>query len=80
MNELKIAVLETVRELTEGEPLEIWSRSGRIVVRAFNECGHNYTEIDLMDLLGWARNGGYECNAVLPSANVSTTSVTDGSI
>lgn len=29
--------------------------NGRIVVRAFNEGGHNVTEVDLLDLLRWLR-------------------------
>jgi hypothetical protein len=51
----KLATLVGVREHSEGSPVELWlNRSGRVVVRAFNECGNNYTEVDLFDLLSWA--------------------------
>lgn len=52
---LKVATLP-VHEVTEGEPIEIWvDRRGRVVVRARNECGNAYTDVDLFDLLEWAR-------------------------
>lgn len=55
----KIATLADVREITEGEPVELWmSDTGRVVVRAYNECGNNYTEVDLVDLLSWSRGYG----------------------
>lgn len=47
----KVAVLETVLELGEEEPVEIWVRSGRLVLVAYNECRNNQTEINLADLL-----------------------------
>jgi hypothetical protein len=64
--ETKIATLANVREWTEGEPVEVWlNRRGRIVIRAFNECGNNSTDVDLFDLLAWTRDGvkmdGWKC-------------------
>lgn len=57
--ETKIAVLSGVREHTEGVPVELWVNSlGRIVIRAYNECGNNITDVDLMDLLDWTRTSG----------------------
>lgn len=54
---MRIATLP-VREYTEGEKVELWlGKSGRPVIRAFNECGNNYTDTDLFDLLEWARTG-----------------------
>lgn len=53
----KVATLNEVRELTEGEPVELWvTETGRIVVRAFNECGNNYTEVDLLSVIEWSRD------------------------
>ena len=53
--ERKIEVLPGVREWTEGASVEIWlNRGGRYVVRAYNECGNNCTDIDLLDLLDWS--------------------------
>ena len=47
----KLATLEAVRELTEGEPVELWlTREGRVVLRSWNECGNAYTNIDLFAL------------------------------
>lgn len=61
----KIATLDGVRELTEGEPVELWmSDTGRVVVRAYNECGNNYTEVDLLGLIEWSRNRGDESTRI----------------
>ena len=50
----KIATLGGVREYCEGGSVELWLNSdGRAVVKAYNECGNNYTAIDLRDLLDW---------------------------
>lgn len=58
VSETKIAALEDVREHGEGEPVELWlNRSGRVVLRAFNECRNNHTDVDLSDLLEWTRAG-----------------------
>jgi hypothetical protein len=54
----KIATLE-LRELSEGEPVELWmSETGMVVVRAYNECGNNYTDVGLLGLLEWSRGYG----------------------
>lgn len=57
LNGFKIAMLPDVREHCEGFPVELWLRSGRLVVRCSNECGNNYTDLDLGDLLDWAGSG-----------------------
>ena len=52
----KIATLPGVREHNEGEPVELWfNENGRVVIRAWNECHNNYTDVDLFDLLEWAK-------------------------
>jgi hypothetical protein len=56
-DETQIAVLTGVREHVERLPVELWWRNGRLVVRAYNECGNNYTDIDWGDLLAWAATG-----------------------
>lgn len=58
MTEFKIAVMEGVREHTECEPVELWvNETGRVVIRSFNECGNNYTDVDLRDILDWISTG-----------------------
>jgi hypothetical protein len=60
--EKKIVNLNTVREHNEGDPVELWfNRAGRIVVRAYNECHNNCTDVDLLDLSEWLRTGGLRC-------------------
>jgi len=55
--ETKITSLLSVREWCEGEPVELWlNRSGRLVLRAFNECGNNFTDVDVFDLLEWLKS------------------------
>jgi hypothetical protein len=57
----KIATLDGVQELTERAPVELWvNANGRLVVRAFNECGNNYTDVGLAALLTWLRSGSRE--------------------
>lgn len=29
--------------------------AGRLAVRAINEAGHNWTEVDLLDLIAWLK-------------------------
>lgn len=54
--ETQIATLPTVREWVEEMPVELWvNRGGRLVLRAYNEDGHNSTEVDVFDLLAWLR-------------------------
>ena len=60
-SETKIATLEGVREHNEHEPVELWlSPLGRVVIRAYNECRNNITDVDLADLLDWLRSGSAE--------------------
>jgi hypothetical protein len=55
---IKIATLNDVREYTDNDPVELWlNDKGRIVIRAYNECQYNYTDVDLIDLLCWAKSG-----------------------
>lgn len=50
----KITTLPDVREWNDGMPVELWiNRSGRLVLRSYNEDGHNSTEVDVLDLLDW---------------------------
>lgn len=54
--EIKIATLPGVREYTEGAPVELWfNEDGRVVIRAWNECHNNYTEVDLFDIVEWMK-------------------------
>jgi len=54
MTETKIAIMDGVREHIEREPVELWLNSGgRTVVRAYNEGGNNFTEVDLVDIIEW---------------------------
>lgn len=39
----------------EGYPKRSPELASRLVVRALNECGHNQTSVDLLDLLAWVR-------------------------
>lgn len=56
---IKIATLSSVREHNEGDPVELWLvDNGRMVVRCFNECGNNHTDLDLFELLGWVKSNG----------------------
>jgi hypothetical protein len=55
LNNTKMATLSEVREHAEGYPVELWALSnGRTVIRAYNECGNNFTDVDLGDLISWA--------------------------
>lgn len=47
-----------VREYLEGYPVQLYrdSRSGRLVVRAFNEATYNEVRIDLLDLMEWVKS------------------------
>ena len=51
--ETKIAVLADVREHREKLPVELWvDESGRIVVRAYDECGNRSTDVEWTFSLG----------------------------
>jgi hypothetical protein len=57
-SEYRLATLPDVREHSERATVELWCLvSGRVVVRCFNECGNNHTDLDLGDLLEWAQHG-----------------------
>ena len=57
----KVAVLSDVHELNEGNPVELWVlENARAVVRCMNECGNNYTDLDLFELLEWAKSNGID--------------------
>lgn len=58
MTDVKIADLGGVREYCEGEPVEIWSVGGRLVVRAYNEARFRGTDVDLLDLIEWLSHRG----------------------
>lgn len=44
-----------VREYGEGDPVLLIVPDGRPMIRAFNEAGCCYTEVDLLDLIAWLR-------------------------
>ena len=52
-----VARLDGVREYAEGYPVEIRRYNGRLTIRAYNEAGCNYTEVDLWDLIGRLSTG-----------------------
>jgi hypothetical protein len=51
--ETKIATMQSVLELSEGDPVTLWDIGGKTVIRAYNDYGNNYTDIDLNDLIAW---------------------------
>lgn len=58
MDGLKIAAMTGVREYGECDPVELWiNEGGRLVIRSYNECGNNCTDVDLADLLNWLKSG-----------------------
>jgi hypothetical protein len=71
---LKITEMNGVREHSEGAPVELWrdNETGRLVIRAYNECRNNSTQVDLWDLLDWLSVG--PARRVLES--VATTEAT----
>jgi hypothetical protein len=59
-----------VREYCEEMQVELRMRSNdRLVIRCYNECGNNITEMDLMDLLEYLKKQGavHVVDTVLPS-------------
>lgn len=76
MTEHKIAVLDGVHEHTERYPVELWiNKSGRVVVRSYNECGNNYTDVDLSELMDWLRSGPNR--GVIDGAGITTLSAAE---
>lgn len=56
--ELKIAIMDGVREYGERYPVEIWRDvCGRTVIRAFNEGGNGFVDLDLWDIIDWLSTG-----------------------
>ena len=57
----KICDMVGVREYAEGYPVELGrdDESGRLVIRATNECGCNCTDIDLQDIVAWLAGAGH---------------------
>ena len=55
----KICEMFSVREHMEGYPVELYrdKKSGRLVIKAFNEGGSNATLVDLLDLVEWLKVG-----------------------
>lgn len=55
----KICDMKGVREYMEGDLVELWrdDDTGRLVIRARNECGNNSTTVDLFDILDWMSVG-----------------------
>ena len=54
-----LAVMDGVRADDPEYPVELrrGDETGRLVIRAYNEAGYSYTEIDLWDLLAWLQSG-----------------------
>lgn len=54
----KLCDMEGVRT-DENRPPELWNseETGRLVIRAFNEGGYSYTDVDLWDLFAWLSSG-----------------------
>ncbi len=56
---IHLATLDVV-ERGEGINAELWANGeGRLYLRAYNECGHNYTDVELGPLMR-ALRGDYE--------------------
>ena len=53
-------VMEGVREHSKGGPVQLLynKESGRWIIRAENEGGHNETQVDFLDLVGWLYKTG----------------------
>jgi hypothetical protein len=47
--------MDGVREYCEGYAVRLSVEDGRLTVQASNEGGHNSTEVDLLDVIGWLR-------------------------
>ena len=52
-----ICVLANVREYAEGDPVELWLRDGRLVIRASNQAGLSCVDVDLWDIITWISTG-----------------------
>jgi hypothetical protein len=72
--ETKICDMVGVRECSEGLfPVELWRNSeGILVIRAYNECGNNCTDLDLWSLIDWLSFGSGK--GMLDSDDICRTS------
>jgi hypothetical protein len=78
----KICNMAGVREYTDGDAIEHTRHdgTGRLVIRAFNECGNNYTQVDLLDLIEWLKSGPHGVEfPLLPSSPSGRSHGSDGS-
>jgi len=69
-----ICEMQGVKELGEGFPVGLYrdAVSGRLFIRAFNECGNNYTDVDFATLVDWLRFGLGAAVLVAEEAGPST--------
>jgi hypothetical protein len=44
-----------VREHGEEYAVELAEKNSRLVVKAYNEGGYNFTTVDLLDLIAWLK-------------------------
>ncbi len=51
----EVHLVETTGTYISGKPEHEWPGHGRLAIKAFNEAGHNCTEVDLLELLAWAK-------------------------
>jgi hypothetical protein len=65
-------VLLGVREYAEDLMVECGSVNGRLVITAYNENGHNCTQVDILDLIEYLRDEAPELLEV-PNAKDQTT-------
>jgi hypothetical protein len=50
-------IITNIREYAEEMPVKILTDedNGRLVIQALNECGHNLTLVDLIDVIEWVK-------------------------
>lgn len=59
---MKLCDMQGVRGGERGYAVELWrTDEGRLVVRAYNEAGYSYTDVDLWDILSWVSIGPDAC-------------------
>jgi hypothetical protein len=65
--EVKICDMAGVRECAEDLfPVELWRNSeGILVIRAYNECGYRFTDLDLWSLINWLSKGRTHIRAAM---------------
>jgi hypothetical protein len=58
--------MDGVTERSERLPVELWrdDATERLVIRAYDECGCNFTDVDLWELMAWLSSGP-GCGVVL---------------